>query len=252
MELEENIFQEELLYQYTKSRVLLDHILKSNTLKFNLLENTNDPIENQKIQLVSIGSSCETGEEDFEDHFKQQLLLDHNKNRLKIACFTIDNKKIIKESNKPILGKGFAKSRMWSQYGDDHKGVCIIFNKYKIISKIKENKINFKEGNINYSDYNSSLRNASTFKLGTKVDSMNSLKDAYFTKYLDYKDESEFRILIDTCFAGEFFLPIKGCIEAVVIGEKCESAKLQEIKNICESRRINAYSLGWSYSGPYI
>ena len=88
---------------------------------------------------------------------------------------------------------------MWSHYADEHKGFCIVFNKYKLLIK-KENYLN---GNVVYkseSPYENTIENFRVFQgLGGDGISkllMNSiLSSTLNTKYTNWQYEREFRVI---------------------------------------------------------
>ena len=62
------------------------------------------------------------------------------------------------------LSKGWARSRMWAQYADNHKGVCLIFDK---LCLEKEFKGSFEKSScetfcdvVNYTNNLNPIRNA--------------------------------------------------------------------------------------------
>ena len=37
-----------------------------------------------------------------------------------------------------MIRKGYEKSRMWSQYGQNHEGICLVFSKKSLLEIIKK------------------------------------------------------------------------------------------------------------------
>jgi len=99
--------------------------------------------------------------------------------------------------------------RMWAQYGDNHRGVCLIFNKKKLIKQIQEQTQHlyyYKCKKVTYKDFIKKdmffYQNFNEFEKSNKIkenicNEINSLSDLiYFTKDIDWRDEREYRILL--------------------------------------------------------
>lgn len=124
------------------------------------------------------------------------------KNKLATASFTIDKDDI----------PGYYRPRMWDQYGEQNKGVCIVFNKDKILNIIKKKLDNNKKlyyREIEYLNlnppkyYEGELKNIyvsdikNTEELERKIfDSEESIYAYLFRKHIDWSNEAEYRILI--------------------------------------------------------
>lgn len=109
--------KQKILYHYTKYQSLLK-ILESMTLKFGNLENTNDPKEYFEPNFeFTTGSLWD----DDEGKIREEL------NNYKIICFSTD-------SEIP----GYAHPRMWSQYGGENEGCCIVLDQDKLEKEIKK------------------------------------------------------------------------------------------------------------------
>jgi hypothetical protein len=246
MILKETEFQVDLLYHFTSSHSLLDFILKDETLKFNSLKNTNDPLEYKKILPVMIGD-----EDPFENYHNYNSEINSFKEKLKVACFTIDDFDRL-NTPKAIYGKGFSKSRLWAQYADQHRGVCIVFNKNELLEKLKIMNVKPSANKIEYSDENTYLKEISIILSQTKKYDKEKLIKSLYVKNLDFQDENEYRILIESHNKEPYYLGIKNCIKAIIIGDNCTPEIRQRIINICNERHINKYDINWSSSGPFI
>lgn len=110
---------ENLVYHYTTAETANDHILRNKTLKLGTYAKTNDPKETKAWQF-SLGTNenrdlgayrfKETGE-----HFSAAL-----KEHAKLCCFSMDTAPLTGDHVKDILHRGYAKPRMWAQYGRMH------------------------------------------------------------------------------------------------------------------------------------
>jgi len=220
----------EYLCHYTNAKKA-KLILEKMTLKFGKVSKSNDPIE---IKIFTAFLPYNDIEKEIleENRIKKQLKLYLNK-ILQLICFSegdirnikgdidddgeeidikddiIDAAKLEDFSKRPP----YYLPRMWSQYGDNHKGVCFIFNKDKLIDQVDEQSkslCNFKHKYISYKDilkddiflnqavsllysYVDVSKNIETFVQDYLINN-NDLN--YFTKDIDWKDEHEYRFLL--------------------------------------------------------
>jgi hypothetical protein len=143
---------------------------------------------------------------------------------------------------------GYLYPRMWAQYGNNSKGVCIVFRKdnlLKNITKKLKNDYDIFHGNIKYVDIFDNkhaeeinnlikARNKIVFKCykGDKRDLLvNNIKDNYklyfFKKDIDWSGENEYRVLILNKNGNNDFkekiIPINNtCIKAIFFGENTD------------------------------
>lgn len=123
----------ELLFHFTKADTAINYILKNNTLRFNSFKNVNDPREskNWPFKLFSY----------YEENYKlynKKIFMDlHNyaMDHIFISCFSIPTSKNINENDYDL--------RMWSQYADNHQGVCLVFNKERLENAVLNNTSDF-------------------------------------------------------------------------------------------------------------
>ena len=118
---------------------------------------------------------------------------------------------------------------MWSQYGTNHEGICLVFSKKGIESLIDDN---FKFENVKYvtkpfplEDYNIEYGKLNHIGIDKYFDEFfnKKYKKIFFTKVNDYRDESEYRLLKrvkDTNIVYDY-IDIKSCLKGVIIGDKC-------------------------------
>ena len=120
-------FMTKKLTNFLDSETAMEYILNNKTLKFGLLKNTNDPYEYKKKSIIT----C-TVESEKEKDFKNNSIEDIIQNTLFLSFST----NLIDDSN--LIRKGYEKSRMWSQYGENHEGICLVFSKESLLEIIKK------------------------------------------------------------------------------------------------------------------
>jgi len=126
--------------------------------------------------------------------------------------------------DEPLI-EGTSHPRMWSQYANNNKGVCLILNREKILNECNKSFSDdlFKIGNIQYvySKLPPLECESEIEKNCKRLDAEQIVKKYYqellLTKHSDWEHEYETRLL----FFNEIqWLPIYGCIEGFCLGKK--------------------------------
>lgn len=201
---------DKFLYHFTTAKSLMK-ILESMTLKMSSFENLNDL--NEKEVNFS-----------FQDWW----------NGLKIDKHIVEYCHLISFSQNFQIENSFCECgcnhpRMWAQYADDNKGVCIVINEEKFIELNRPflNEIFWKIENVNYKPYihNESPTETSNPKLFLE----NNYKKIFFEKHNDWIQEDERRLF---CIGGPDFFSIDNCIEFICLGNKFEKKSYGELADI--------------------
>ena len=253
---------EEYIFHYTNRQTLLEHILYKKQLKFGLLKNLNDPKEYKHFDYIfrnysdHIRKSLKNNDHIVRVNIIDRVVKDYHK-KCKIACFSKKDKN---------YGPGWAKSRMWAQYGECQYGACLIFDKKGLLKKIKFEYSAFFENDVQYFKFeniyqtSSKLLNKinefikddslSNHKLGTKV---NNLIKEYetlllFTKHVDFEAETEYRIIIETDDSKDKFIDINDSLVGIVVGERFPKA----YKNMVGGEEIEYSELHYQNGCPIL
>src|SRR6266511_1303654 len=119
-----------LVFHYTKANTALEHILESMTIRLGPISQTHDPAEGRREYTGF--SAVDVGPPDFAAWDK----VDEVAKRARVACFCRDGEH---SSPDPYAfdfappWAGWARDRMWAQYADGHKGLCLAFDRRKLI-----------------------------------------------------------------------------------------------------------------------
>jgi len=200
-------------------------------LRFGTLSGTNDPKESfgisPEIEISHEGLFVERYKNfelpNVERSDRSILNIEDISKRYGLLCFSQSNKNI-----KSVFDYGFAKPRMWAQYGEGHIGACLVINKtkftelftaindrFKIHKRIMYNlndentcyKLCLTQSNIDNNTYNEI--NAKLFR--------KNINNILFRKSKDWKEENEYRFLLDLMGKKEFYISIKDCLEAIIL-----------------------------------
>lgn len=151
-------------------------------------------------------------------------------NRYKSISFTKDKRE----------KRGFEIDSLWGYYSEKGKGVCLVFNKAKLIMQLRKKAKFQRYGQIKYIK---NFTNALFFEkgeesIGKQIE--REYKNIFFTKSTDWRAENEYRFLIRSEQDNEDFLQYEDALIAVIIClpltksiiETCEYKMLKKCVNV--------------------
>lgn len=228
------------IFHFTKFSTAVEYILPQRQLKLSSLINTNDPRE-----YKSYGFGVKNGFFDEDQKINQQLswnqkISDLLREKVKVLCFSTD----YVYNDEPF--DGYNLPRMWAQYGENHLGICLDIDfdrfieenkdfiadckkdKISYLSRIKYPNIDFdkiKEFGIN--SYVSEYRQANFSKL-------------FFTKFIDWETEREFRILYVDNADIDRYLSIKKSLNRIILGMEFKECFLPIIFKLANNTPVES------------
>jgi hypothetical protein len=258
-DLENRNKDDRFIYHYTNYNIAIENILHENTLLFNKVNKTNDPLEFENF-IHSAEWSGNIDRDERTNLLKKGKEINYIiKNNFKICCFSIDNTNTEFPSNIPFINKGYCRARMWSQYGGGHKGVCLIFNREKILKIINNKFSDFKEGEISYKMDLFDLIDVTSIEYDTEKDvtpldrAKKYLPEYLFQKLDDYKSEQEYRIAVySEDESDNLFIDFEDSLEGIVLGVRFPETYKINIKHFREIKGIPVFQMNWYNGNPDI
>ena len=242
-------------------------ILESQTLKFGKISKSNDPLEMKNLLVQSI----------LRDYAKELDIksVKYLESILGILCFAegefetpikLDHAGECELSRFDSRPKFFL-PRMWAFYGENGKGVCLVFDRDKILDRISDTialSHNIVHSSVKYEDIIQGMEQidakiaqyfdldslAKYKELGAVHRYLDELaSEVYFIKDIDWRDEFEYRVICWQKKKGgkslPIFVDIRDCIIAVVVGmdsqvplEVLDSLDLMDVKKLAISYDI--------------
>lgn len=244
----------EFLYHYTNSTTAIEYILANNTLKFSPLTQTNDPLE--FASLTHVGTSV-AGSNGFKEALKHGNKLENIRNKVKLLCLCQD----FNNGTQYPFYKGYCKPRMWSQYGEKHKGICIVFSKERLLELIEAKyPNNCLYDDVTYDNKLIKLKKALVIDESeietTAEERLKKHASGYiFSKLEDYRDENEFRIAL---FSENYnktdsvYIDILDHVEAIIVGDLFPDVYLPSIKKLSTEQNFEIFRLWWTNGHPIL
>jgi hypothetical protein len=135
MSIDEYIETSDALFHYTKTSIAIEHILHTKKFKLSLLKDTNDPKE-YKFKFFNIMGDSLDRDNTLDLSNQADPVIDRIlKYECRVMSFCTNNKPTLILSDgssmedEHVCSKGWSKSRMWSQYSQNHYGICLVFSK---------------------------------------------------------------------------------------------------------------------------
>ena len=237
------------LYHYTSAATAADHIVPTMKIRMSPMADVNDPRES-KIWLPTLGygSTGLPDGMDFSDYLS--AFNDVMRERTKVVCFTRDDPTVVADSPPDLYGWGYAHSRMWDRYADNHRAVCLVFEIDTLGDEICESiatrgqLLNFGVAYHNYPPGGSAAFHMSTDDIdayglqGALVDHRDRHHGVlYFYKAADWASENEWRWILFSAFDDRWeYASVNQSLAGVIFGVDCRGADMRRMRWLLRSR----------------
>lgn len=259
MDINEYVETPDALFHYTKTSVAIENILYTKKFKLSTLYDTNDPKE-FKFKLFNYNFDYEASHELFDEARTEINRILRFKCRIMSFCSNAKPTLILSDNefkkDEHFCSTVWAKSRMWSQYGENHRGVCLILSKREIEKAFNQVE-NYK---ADYVSYLQNIRRYPSVDLSSKAGKnvkecafkyvMDNLEFFFFQKHLDYRDEGEFRVVVFDPDKKFEYIDISTSLKGVIVGDRIHDSYIHLIDQMCKNLNIECRQAYWSTSTP--
>jgi hypothetical protein len=267
---EHSVFSEEppmlkYVYHYTKWERLLD--IMETGLRLGPLAQMNDPREskdwllNLLIQGQDLTDEAAMVAEEESRNYKRKI---------RIGSFSLDQPFGAVENQGR---RGYARPRMWAQYADNHRGVCIVLRHAGLDRAIRqrypeENYSWVRSGKVQYVETAREDVISSSVVLNSADQARESVQEhfhryaerLFFTKHVDWRDENEYRWVYydaDESQTGEDgmkapFVDIKTNVAAIVLGADYADAHLPIARMFAQAHNVQGAIVRCWWRGLYL
>ena len=251
----EFIGSKDALYHFTRKDTAIEYILNDMVLKLGSFSKSNDPQEYKRRMTSAGGWGWE--EDDVKQITRITNGIDSIINASGFLSFCQNRYK-----DDTLLEQGCLKSRMWSQYGDGHSGICLVFSKELLLAQIEHQ---FKQSLTIYTNtvkYKDPYISRAKDDLSINADELNGKdnmliahdyvdtrhEEIFFQKQEDYKDENEFRVIAIDKYSGSAngkFISITTCLKAIILGDSFAKVYRPTIKELSSRLKVPFRKLHW-------
>ncbi len=253
-----NVDPDKYLYHYTSYTTALEYIFPQRTLRINSYTNMNDPRESKKWRF-NISFSKEKPDYITVNEI-QEKLNSYLKTKTKVLCFAKDNLNL---NEIEFMTRGYLHPRMWAQYGGNHKGLCLMFDKSKLAKIIDDNlsqKGDIYQDAVRYGKFSINPFHVDYDELKTlgyekfiKKHIKENFQELYFEKMLDWKDECEYRwVLISDENSDYEYVQYLDSLEAIILGVDFPPVYETIIEKYSKKYNINVVRMDWYNGKPSV
>lgn len=256
---------DQLLCHYTSAETAFSHILPTRMLQMNSYQRMRDPLENKELhRLLRFVDGIEP---DGLTLGEAQELVGEIRGQMRILCLTMDAKGYEDEQIQ-AFGRAYARARMWEQYADEHRGVCLafsadcmantFFNELKRFGAAACNPVRYTPGGFAVSP--ARLIDAGRLTAGDPAALLTKHitshhEDLWSLKLSDWDSEYEYRfvVFVPTAPLHEpIHVPFADCLRAIVLGERFDPALLPRARELASELRVGLCRLEWDSGRPSI
>jgi hypothetical protein len=237
-EFDKHIASHDAIFHYTRLPTAIEKILSDGRFRLGQLRDMNDPREYKFKLLGMIGWSLPPEAPDLYD--KCHPVIDRIvRHECRIGCFCTNQKGPILSEDRSTLEdpipstNGWSKSRMWSQYGENQHGICLVFSRKYLEEELHRHTAEvewIKCDSVTYSvkermsvqslnmDGNRLIKEGVEPYCRSHVEQ--EAHELFFTKHVDYRDESEYRISAHDPRNAVEYVDIGSSIKGIIAGDR--------------------------------
>ena len=224
----------EKLYHYTSFENALK-IIVTGKLRYSRLNGLNDINEAYRVEYVDTGGSVSSSDYEQDFAFIKKGVITRALRNFRQISLSMD------KEEKP----GFAILPMWGHYAQKGKGVCLVFDKKKLISKLLPDEYGEVRYDIQVGNSLIMPRMDTVSKCTEDLDK--NRPKLFFIKDSAWSYEQEFRIVKKYIYPLETYLKIGESLMSVIIygyedrdkdSKILRAAKIMTIKNILDNKKI--------------
>jgi hypothetical protein len=253
---------EGLLAHFTKASTAFEHILPGK-LRLSPYHLMRDPAENKDILPNISWYGARPAEHvipEVNTHIKAA------RDRMRVLSLTRDTED--RGGSFPEFDCCWSRPRMWEQYGHEHRGACLLFNRSRLERAIREQWPDPRTrhfGNVEYKREGSAEVYRRTVIADQILDDeeptravadyMEANRDAYFfLKSDDFATEHEYRVVLAADEDGDeyAYVDYRDSLVGVVLGERVPEWQRPGALEACSRIQVRLGRMDWIYGRPRV
>jgi hypothetical protein len=251
-----------LLAHYTTSAAAFEHILPTARMRLSPYRVMRDPVENKDI----IPSIAWTGDPPEVDRAIQEVYaqLKAARDRMRVLSLTRDADG---HAEYAAFNCCWSRPRMWEQYGDLHRGVCLLFDRPKLERKIRsawpgerafmQNVDYTREGIATQRGPVRTLIDERIFQGQQRADAVADYVAArrdvfFFLKSDDFASEYEYRVVLTAGEDDYAYMDYGNALVGVVLGERFPPWQRPAAVAACAELDVKLGRMHWEHGRPHV
>jgi hypothetical protein len=260
--------RDQFFFHYTNREAAFEHILPRGQIRLSPYTRVNDPLENKPWLFPAAYFVDEESEEPHRPEIAYFEFLRGAQTiweSAKLLALTVDAppEAGYAGSAEPF-GRGWARARMWDQYAEGHKGVCLVFDREMLSQNLRRSLTGRGmpppyHRAVDYTEEGpaGAILSLDPRSLGEKVTPrvisayIEDHHDAlFFLKTTDWQTEFEYRFVVTTPDHEFVHAEYEDALKAVIVGEAFPAWQRASACESCERVGVEALRLDWSMRRP--
>jgi hypothetical protein len=241
-------------FHYTTREAAFGSILPSRALRLSTYRDMRDPLENQRWRFTFAGRGPRDTFEILDDLEKQtdfeQQANEQTRDRSHLLSLTVDAEESPDGERAPFCFR-WARARMWEQYAERHRGVCLAFDRKRLRQRFDEALAG--AGAMRLYHQPVIYDGAGVMSPIIEFDALRSSEDffsryveanagaLFFTKALDWQTEHEYRFVVVAADGSPVSIDYGDALRWVIVGDR--SPEWERPSIITASRQADAQAL---------
>ena len=238
----------DVVFHYTTLDRAVRHILPTGQLRMSPFSSMRDPREYQRWYPTQTGwvvypvvmEEWRRGDPEQVDAPVNEL-----KNRFKLLSLTMDDPR-----DATAYGRGFARSRLWEAYGDEGRGVCLVFDKAALVEcvmpaspvrwQVRHLRRRGLQGRPLSRELFVDVEDVVERGIDETVDEIVAkyLPALFFTKLTDWHSEHEFRFVVATESSDAVYVDASPALRHLIMGYECAPHFFLSLKGLARENRF--------------
>jgi hypothetical protein len=255
----EFLYSEDAIFHYTRKDKVIEYILSGELpqLRFGEFSETNDPHE-YRLKAPAVAGFVPKGSDRTPDEAFLWVPWIYQQSRFLAFCTN-------SYGDKGIIESGLLKPRMWAQYGENHRGVCLVLSRTELEKSLnrKENEHEaFLGSEVSYFDPDKQpipilyldaarIRNHKPYEAALQY-ILDNKEVLYFQKAEDFGDEREYRAVYLNKTqrpTEEVFVTIQDALRGIVVGDRFPYQYRPAIEHLVEPFELALQRVCWQKNG---
>ncbi len=256
-------------YHYTTWDVASGAVLPCGQLRLSPFYSMKDPLEAED-PVVGAGVTHAPGDDEAirqsgVAHDEAQALIRRVRRNSKLLSLGMDAPwaQDLPEPERRF-GMGWARASMWQHYAEDHRGVCLIFNREKLTctvgAQLTERHPDSRSGAVRYSQTGLAAEYHRTLLLDGTTDGAEQgrqhlrryAREYFFVKLIDWEHEHEFRFVQVSEEDGYSFVDCRAALLGMMLGHRFPSTAEDEAVDLACKAGIAISQISWQFNGPMV
>lgn len=271
--------RDQCFFHYTTRCAAFEHIIPSRQLRLSPFSQMRDPLE-AKLPPVTLITGLGTNSP-LDDQLAVMDELnalsardpDPVRDRTKLLCLTVDRHEPEAAGPPTNYGAGWARARMWDQYAEHGKGVCLVFSRPVLTLEVMGRPTQYPRAThqeVRYTPTGLAGTEATVIKVPNNIAAMRETfpdrpladllwdvhfgqhkKELLFTKLQDWESEHEYRFVITADEDGPVFVNVTQSLVGVVVGHDFPAWQRAGVRTLCDTEDLGVSRINWQCaSGP--